>query len=334
MKRYTIVLVLLLVAVMTASAQIVKMSELPSEREFRKAVKTLMYRTNGHDLTPKRLEAMEVTQSVINRFENKEWSAYRKESDLDKVAELERSGVPYFLRKSFDKVCKEVRTTKVKEGTVAVWLLYSMGYIVKTPTATFAIDLYSKYTDRLLDVIDFGMITHAHGDHNNRAFTEGMAKRGKPVLAAFDIKDVEEMRVEDGGVYKFGDITVRVTVGDHNKKKLRNFVASYEVDCGANTNNTVIYHTGDSCDYKQLNPSGQVDIFIPHMRVGLNIQSAIDKFHPRHVFLSHLQELGHRITKWRWTFDDALKDKKRLKHDHLWIPCWGERVIYNRNDWK
>ena len=43
MKRYTIVLVLLLVAVMTASAQIVKMSELPSEREFRKAVKTLMY---------------------------------------------------------------------------------------------------------------------------------------------------------------------------------------------------------------------------------------------------------------------------------------------------
>lgn len=334
MRRYSITIVLLLVAVMTASAQIVRMTELPSERKFRKAVKTIMYRTNGHDLTPKRLEAMETTQSVINRFERSEWNLYKKENNPDKIAELERSGVPYFLRKSFDKVCKEVRTTKVKEGTVAVWLLYNMGYIVKTPTATFGIDLYSKYTDRLLDMIDFGMVTHAHGDHNNRAFTEGMAKRGKPILAAFDIKNVEEMRVEDGGVYKFGDITVRVTVGDHNKKKLRNFVASYEINCGANTNNTVIFHTGDSCDYTQLNPSEQVDIFIPHMRVSLKIQSAIDKFHPHHVFLSHLQELGHRITKWRWTFDDALKDKKRLKHDHIWIPCWGERVIYNRNDWK
>ena len=144
MKRFVIAFVVSLVAVMTVSAQIVKMSELPSEREFRKAVKTMMYRTNGHDLTPKRLEAMEITQSVFNRFESKEWSAYRKENDPEKIAELERSGVPYFLRKSFDKVCKEVHKTKVKEGTVAVWLLYNMGYIVKTPTATFGIDLYSK----------------------------------------------------------------------------------------------------------------------------------------------------------------------------------------------
>ena len=333
MRKFPVVLAMLALSATSALAQIVKTTCTPSDKEFRKAVKTIMYRTNGHDITPKRMKAMEVTQSVINNFTNSDWRTYRR-ATAEEAAIMEQSGVPYFLHQSFEKVRKELSKTKVKEGTVAVWLLYNMGYIVKTPTATFAIDLYSKYTDRLLDVIDFGMITHAHGDHNNRAFTEGMAKRGKPVLAAFDIKDVEEMRVEDGGVYKFGDITVRVTIGDHNKKKLRNFVASYEVDCGANTNNTVIYHTGDSCDYKQLNPSGQVDIFIPHMRVGLNIQSAIDKFHPRHVFLSHLQELGHRITKWRWTFDDALKDKKRLKHDHLWIPCWGERVIYNRNDWK
>ena len=333
MRRFTTAFVLALVAVMSVSAQIVKMSELPTNKQFRKAVKTLMYKTNGHDLTPKRLESMEVTQSVINRFENREWSAYRKESNPEKIAELERSGVPYFLRKSFDKVRKEVRTTKVKEGTVAVWLLYNMGYIVKTPTATFGIDLYSKYTDKLLDMVDFGMITHAHGDHNTKAFTEGMVKRGKPILAAFDIKGVEEMRVEDGGVYKFGDITVRVTVGDHNKK-LRNFVASYEIDCGANTNNTVIYHTGDSCNYTQLNPQKQVDIFIPHVRVGLNIPKAIEKFQPKHIFISHLQELGHRVHKWRWTFHDALRLKDKLNHGHIWIPCWGERVIYNRNDWK
>ena len=333
MKKLLLVLVLSAVAIGPVSAQIVKMTELPSDKEFRKAVKTIMYRTNGHDMTPKRLDAMEKIQSVLNRFEREQWGAYRKESDPKKIAELERSGVPYYLRQSFEKVRKEIRTTKVKNGTVAVWLLYNMGYIVKTPTTTFGVDLNSRHLDELLDMIDFGMITHSHGDHNTKEFSHGMVKRGKPILAAFDIKNVEEMRVEHNGVYTFGDVTVRVTVGDHNKKK-RNFVASYEIDCGARTNHTVIYHTGDSSNYTQLVPEKPVDIFIPHMRVSLNIQAAIDNFKPRHVFLSHLQELGHRIDKWRWTFHDALKDKKKYKHDHLWIPCWGERIIYNRNDWK
>ncbi len=332
MKRL-VALLMLVSLVATVSAQIVKMSEMPTDKQFRKAVKTLMYKTNGHDITPKRLDAMEKVQSVINRFEREDWSAYRKESDAEALAEMEKRGVPYYLRQSFEKVCKEVRTTKVKEGTVAVWLLYNMGYIVKTPTTTFGIDLYSKYTEELLDMIDFGMITHAHSDHNHSIFTKGLAKRNKPILAAFDIKGVEEKRVEHGGEYTFGDVTVRVTLGDHNKR-LRNYVASYEIDCGANTNHTVIFHTGDSCNYEQLNPQKQVDIFIPHIRVSLDIQKAMDKFHPHHLFMSHIQELGHRVHKWRWTFHDALRSKEKWNHDHMWIPCWGERVIYNRNDWK
>ena len=333
MKKILLLLVLSVLSMGSLSAQIVNMADLPSESEFRKAVKTIMYRTNGHDMTPVRLDAMEKIQSVLNRFEREQWSAYRKENDPDKIAELESTGTLYYLRQSFEKVRKEIRTTKVKEGTVAVWLLYNMGYIVKTPTTIFAIDLHSKYTDRLLDMVDFGMITHAHGDHNNAAFTQGLAKRNKPILAAFDIKDVDEVRVKHGEVYTMGDVTIRVTVGDHNKKLL-NFVAAYEIDCGANTGHTVIYHTGDSCNYEQLNPQQKVDIFIPHIRVGLNVQKAIDKFQPRHIFMSHIQELGHSVRKWRWTFHDALNLRDKWKHDHLWIPCWGERIIYNRNDWK
>lgn len=334
MRRVLMLLVSVALCVASVSAQIVKMTELPTDRAYRKAVKTIMYKTNGHDMTRKRLAAMETIQSVINRFEREEWNEYRKAIDPQEIAAMESEGVPYYLRQSFEKVRYELRTTEVKEGTVAVWLLYNMGYIVKTPTTTFAIDLYSKYTEELLDMIDFGMITHAHSDHNHSAFTQGLAKRNKPVLAAFDIKGVEEMRVEHEGVYTMGDVTVRVTVGDHNKKKLLNYVASYEIDCGANTNHTVIFHTGDSCDYTQLNPQQQVDIFIPHIRVNLDVQAAINKFKPHHVFMSHIQELGHNVKKWRWTFDDALRLRDKWDHEHFWIPCWGERVIYNRNDWK
>ena len=333
MKRFFISLLVLAVSAVTASAQIVKPLPEPSLKEYRKAVKTIMYKTNGHDITEKRMAAMETTQAVLNRFTNKEWSAYLDESDPIKVAQAEQVGVPYFLRKSFEKVRKEVRKTKVKEGTVAVWLLYNMGYIIKTPTSTFGIDVNSRYAEELLDELDFVMITHAHGDHLRKNVTDGMTKRNKPIFASFDVKDANVTKITDGGIIQMGDITIRTTIGDHNKKWHLD-VTSYEIDCGPKTNNTVIYHTGDSHNYKQLTPQKQVDIFIPHMAVGLNIQGAIDKFNPHHVFLSHLQELGHRIEKWRWTFHDALKLKSKLKHDHIWIPCWGEKVVYNRADWE
>ena len=159
-----------------------------------------------------------------------------------------------------------------------------------------------------------------------------MTKRNKPILAAFDIDGANVMKIEHGKSYDMGDVTIRTTIGDHNKRLL-NYVTSYEIDCGDNTNNTVIFHTGDSHNYTQLNPQKQVDIFMLHMAVGLKIQKAIDKIQPHHVFLSHLQELGHKIEKWRWTFHDALKLKGNLTHDHIWIPCWGEKIVYDRAEW-
>ena len=332
MKKVITSLLVLMASAVVASAQIVKQLEEPTDKEFRKAVKTLMYKTNGHDITPKRMEAMESVQAVFNRFTHTAWSDYLGESDPAKVAELERTGIPYFLRNAFEKVRKEVATTKVKEGTVAIWLLYNMGYIVKTPTSTFGIDIYSRYAEDLLDMIDFVMITHAHGDHYTKEMAEGMTRRNKPVFANFDIAEANVTRVEDGKVYEVGDVKIRTTIGDHNAQLL-NYVVAYEIDCGESTDNTILYHTGDSYNYTQLNPQQQVDIFIPHMAVSLDIQSYIDKFKPRHVFLSHLHELGHSIEKWRWTFHDALDLKSRLRHDHIWIPCWGEKVVYDRSNW-
>ena len=91
----------------SALAQIVKTTCTPSDKEFRKAVKTIMYRTNGHDITPKRMKAMEVTQSVINNFTNSDWRTYRR-TTAEEAAIMEQSGVPYFLHQSFEKVRKEL----------------------------------------------------------------------------------------------------------------------------------------------------------------------------------------------------------------------------------
>ena len=316
-----------------AYAQTVVSTERPSDKEYRKAVKTILYKTNGHDITSKRMDAMEITQRMINTFSPADWRAYRNITDAAELTKAESVGVPYFISQAVDKVCREVKKTKVKQGTVAVWLLYNMGYIVKTPTAVFALDVHTKYTDKIADLVDFVMITHRHGDHCNVGFLRAMTARNKPVYAAFDVDGVNITKVTHKGEFQVGEVCVRTTIGDHNKK-LRNFVTAYEIDCGANTAHTVIYHTGDSNNYKQLNPQKQVDIFMPHMAVGLNIQKALDKIKPHHIFVSHNQELGHKVRKWRWTFEDALKLKAKLNHDHIWIPCWGERVIYNRKNWK
>lgn len=330
-------IIALFVAVATfatmAHAQTVVSMERPSDKEYRKAVKTLMYKSNGHDITSKRMDAMEITQRMINNFTPADWRAYRNITDAAELAKAESAGVPYFISQAVDKVCREVKKTKVKEGTAAMWLLYNMGYIVKTPTAVFAFDIHTKDVDKIADLVDFVMITHRHGDHCNQKFLRAMTARGKQVFATFDIEGVKVTKVVHNGEYQVGNVHIRTTLGDHNKK-LRNFVASYEVDCGANTANTVLYHTGDSHNYKQLNPQKRVDIFMPHMAVGLNIQKAIDKIKPCLLFISHNQELGHKVHKWRWTFHDALKLKEKLDHDHIWIPCWGEKVVYNRKNWK
>ena len=328
MKKLFMSLVALMMTTVV-SAQIVREAPKPSEGEFRKAVKTLLYKSSCTNLTPERLKAMEITQDMINHFTTTEFKAFWSLTDWYEIENQERFGVPYFLRASIDKILKEVRSTKLKDGQVAVWLLYNMAYVIKTPTHTFGIDLRAKRLDELMKYIEFSMITHAHGDHWAYACVTPSKKQGKPLYANFNIKGGAVTRVKHGDVIKFDDITIRCTVGDHNSQ-LKNFVVAYEIDCGPRTNHTVIYHTGDSNNYTQLNPQSSVDIFIPHMAVGLNMQAAIDNIQPNYVLLSHIQELGHSIDKWRWTFDDALKLKNKLVHDKVYIPCWGERIIYTK----
>ncbi len=333
MKRFLVCLTLLLAVVAVSSAQIIEPLRRPSDKELRKAAKTLMYKTNGHDLTAKRLKAMDVVQAEINCYQPSEWKSYRAMTSPSQMAEVETSGVPYLLRQAIAKVQTEVASTSVKDGKVAVWLLYNMGYIVKTPTTVFGIDIHSKYVGELVNMLDFVLVTHSHSDHCNKEFLKAMSAAGKQVFAAFDIEGVNVTKVVHEGEYNVGDIMFRTTQGDHNKKLLK-FVTAYEIDCGRRSGNTVIYHTGDSNNYKQLTPQKQVDIFIPHMSVGLNMYWALRNIRPHHVFLSHIQELAHRVDRWRWTFHDALALKAKLKHEHIWIPCWGERVVYCRSDWE
>ena len=64
-------------------------------------------------------------------------------ASLDQSAEMREKYDPMlaFYRLSLDHVINAIKTTTVENGTTCIWQLYNMGYIVKTPTTCFGIDI-------------------------------------------------------------------------------------------------------------------------------------------------------------------------------------------------
>ena len=334
MKRCLFLIIACFVLSTVIGAQTITSYEKPSRKEFRKAVATVLYRTDCLSADQeKRQDALSVIQREINNFSPEDWKDYNTSDSVN-----EKEGVPYFYKKASDKVLKEIKRTKVKRGQVALWNLYNMGYIVKTPSHTFGIDLTHKYIDIFAQFLDFALISHIHRDHGNLRDFEAFANAGVKVYAGYMPQEKPEALswtyVEDGETFNFGEITVTCRKIDHNKKKKgRKLVTSFEIDCGKDTDNAIIIHAGDGCNYKQLEAQHKVDFFIFHLSVGLNIQKAIEKIQPEYAVFSHAWELGHKVDKFRWTIDDLLKISRKISNfpaERCLLPCWGEKILYTK----
>ena len=344
MKRIIISLFIAAVSVIAAQAQIVKSYEKPTKKEFKAAVKQVLKSTTclAED-TVARHAALNVIQREFNNFDAADWKNFIFNTwDWIKIDDMELEGTLYFYRQAFNKVRKEVRSTKVAQGTVVIWNVYNMGYVVKTPTQTFGIDVVHKHIEELAPLLDFMLITHKHNDHGDGHTRNQMAFAGVKAIAGFELakpcvwqgKLLSWEYVDLVDSIQIGDITINCKRVDHNNADWgKNFVTTYEIDCGPATGNTVIYHIGDAHNYRQLEVAQKPDIFIFHMGVGLNIQKAIDKLQPEYAFFSHAWELSHKVDKFRWTIDDVLKKVNRVTgHDrsHLLYPCWGDKIVYKK----
>ncbi len=230
---------------------------------------------------------------------------------------------------AFDKVFAEVQATPVT-GLPAVWLVYNMGLVVKTPKTTFAIDLAHRQGVRMAPLLDFALVTHNHIDHVDLAFLAAMDRAGKTVVSNF-LCNYGAMRggKMPGGytrrkkVFKIGDVSIRTALSDHNGY-LVDFTTTFEISVGDWT----LYHTGDSSNLARLNPKREPDLWIVHPRCGLDAAAAAAKFHPRRTVVAHLCELSHPPDKWRWTIPDGQADAARLEAAgfEAVVPLWGERL--------
>lgn len=223
-----------------------------------------------------------------------------------------------YLKKAVDQSVAEIRAVKVRRGAV-IWKLYNMGYIVKTKDACFAIDLNQRESEKLVDILDFAIVSHIHTDHNNTDFLDAMTAAGKKVFTPFYTKGALIDTVRE---FNFGEVNVRFTM---NMQADVPVIVS-QINCGPSANNYTIYHIGDSRILTDLNPTRHINLFILHIENAIDVFKSVERVRPDITIYDHLLELGHAVNKWRWSYQYTYNKIKKLDPAKSWVLTWGERI--------
>ena len=230
---------------------------------------------------------------------------------------------------AFDKIFAEIQSATVTDKP-AIWYVYNMGVVVKTPQALFTIDVNHRQATRLEPILDFALITHNHHDHYSDRFLDAVDRAGKTVISNFDdnygayfAKRMPGGFTRAEKTFNLKDVTVKTSLSDHNRY-LVDFTTAFEVTVG----DYVIYHSGDSQNIDKLTPARAPDLWIVHPRCGLKIADGIQKFRPKKTVVAHLFELGHAVNRWRWSVSDGLAEIKKAEEAGgvAVMPLWGDRL--------
>lgn len=280
--------------------------------------------------TEARCEAMKTLEGANMHCTPEEYAAFYRsglELSAKEIADaVERQPILYFYEAAFEKIKREMAATAPAPGAVILWHVYNMGYIVKTRTVCFAIDLHHRRGEELIPLLDFMLVTHDHTDHHTERLLESAARAGKPVVSNFYPRGVP--RPENPNTMKIGTAKIHTALTDHNSKLLR-FVQTYEIELTVGDRKAVIFTGGDSCNPGQFTMrSPAVDVFIVHPRVGLDVAEAQRVVNPRLTLISHLLEMGHRFDQWRWSYEIGFLEMARSRRNgyRCAVPLWGDRI--------
>ncbi|MFC1693738.1 T9SS type A sorting domain-containing protein [Candidatus Latescibacterota bacterium] len=270
---------------------------------------------------------MTIIQTACDWFTASTWPEYRRLWSKENKTELqmmeEQHPVLYYLRKAHLHALEEISNTEVTFGLV-IWYMYNMGYVFKTPESCFGIDIHMREAERLVNDLDFLLISHDHSDHFATQLLDAMIVAGKPVITRWYPGSTI---VTENSIFNFGNIRVKIDLGDHSYEDQ---MLMYQVDCGETANNTTIYHSGDNNNIYKMLPDNDVDIFMPHISVGMSIPLAIQHIKPRITFPSHILELAHSPIPpkdWRHTYNRSFDKIRDIPPDEAYILTWGERWL-------
>lgn len=236
---------------------------------------------------------------------------------------------------AFDRVLNGLREETPAAGEVHIWMLYNMGYVVRTPSGCFGVDIYHRRAAELAPYLDFYASTHVHQDHKWQGLIDAMLDAGKPVVSNYLEKPGYEYTSETAADYTIGNFTLHTFITNHNDGSTNVPVTVFQIDCGADTGHFVLLHSGDSnFRPEQFDVTEEIDVYIlryaPNELTENNVVGKL--FTPKYALLSHILELSHADSSTsRWTLEQGLSRASKLDCEHSHMPFWGERLIWKNN---
>lgn len=289
-------------------------------------------------LDENRTLAFERIQEYADKCTSDYFESYLKSIDLTSENQEKYDVLLYYYRYAFDRILNDIKDEQVEDGTTHIWMLYNMGYVIKTPSCCFAIDIMHRWAEKLAPYLDFLCLTHNHQDHYDTKLIEAMLAEGKPVISNF-IEESKEYYSKKSSNYTIGKVSIHTSITDHNNSGLSNFVTVYSIDCGSDSGNLTIMHTGDS-NYKPsqfTNILNRVNILIPRYAPNALTENYIigdgkGQLIPDYVLLSHILELTHAdVENSRWSLPMALERASLINCEQTYVPMWGEKLIWKNN---
>ncbi len=234
---------------------------------------------------------------------------------------------------AFGRVLEGVKNVRPSGGEVHLYHLYNMGYVVKTPSGCFGVDLFHRRAAELEPYLDFICITHIHQDHKSEALIEAMMSAGKPVVQNFLDTPGYEYTSTAAKDYAIGGFKIHSFITSHNNDAKKNVpVTVFQISCGEDSGGFTLMHSGDSnFTASQYDVTSEVDVYIPRYAPNeLSENNVIGKvFTPGYVLLSHILELSHTDPdSSRWTLQQGLARAARLDCANSYLPFWGEKLIW------
>lgn len=271
-----------------------------------------------------REKLQDAMQLVIDQLPKKEFDAFDNDPALST-----QNPVLQFYDMALDRLLTQIPETQVVPGTAVIWYLYNLGFVIKTPTTCFGVDIHHRRAVELAQYLDFVVLTHNHDDHYSMPLLRKMGAEKKLVVSNF---------YPNGGYTKaqfftreINGVTIHCLETDHNSM-LRKFTMPMEIICPTGAKNFVFFTSGDSCTEATLSrQSPRIDLYAVHPLCGMAAIEGAGKLDPELTLIGHLQELGHEIGVYRWTFSDGREELETFRKAgrKAYLPVWGEKFLWD-----
>jgi hypothetical protein len=304
------------------------------------AAMQMLWETSPLAMSAARQDALRKIQACIDKCNGSYFKGYANSTEGAAAEGLENiDPLLKFYHNAFDRVLNGLKNDEVPAGTAAIWMLYNMGYVIKTPSSCFAIDITHLYAEQLAPYLDFLCVSHNHSDHYSQRLIQKMLALGKPVLSNYITHGTNYSYLSTAPAnYAIGSCTIRTGIADHNST-LKNFVTLFRIACGADAGGLSLLHVGDSSysPSQHVSVEGAVNLLIP--RYGPNplsenniLGSGAGQLQPDYALLAHIAELAHEgVDGSRWTLDQALERASKINCAETHVPFWGEKLVWANN---